>query len=747
MQDIKNSEEYKSLWARANYDDLTKVLNRRAGRERLISLLEKARTESRILVVALCDVNDLKQINDRHGHREGDNMLRYVAMSMSRELKENDVLFRLSGDEFAMAFYDENEKNAEKRMQRILAYLNEKKNSRKLMYETSFSYGLVEIYPEEYYMVEDLLEKADCKMYIQKRNYHILRAKQRLEQQNDSGVREFIYDKEHLYDALMESTDDYIFVGNMKTGVFRYPPAMVREFGLPGEVVENAAAFWGGKIHPYDERHFLESNQEIADGRMESHDIEYRAKNARGEWIWLRCRGRMIRDERGEPNLFAGMITHLGRNHKTDHMTGLYNRFEFEGDAKKYMVDLEETEYLGIMLLDMDGFRNINDLNNRSFGDAVLKITAQKIVEFLPSNARVYRMDGDEFAVLFLNGSKEDAMEVFSRIQSHFQKIQDYKGRKYYCTMSAGYASYPEDSDDYQELLQYANYSLECSKLKGKNRLTVFTKEILESRGRKLEMTELLRESIERGFTGFSLNYQPQIVSGTKQLSGAEALARWQCTAFGDVPPSEFIRILEQSGLIIKAGKWVFTEAVRQCSQWIKRKPDFRMSINLSYPQMLEEDFESFVLGTLDSFHVPYENITLEVTETYLIEQDSIVHDIMGRLQEKGIQTAMDDFGMGYSSLFELKNTPADIVKIDKGFVNGLTTDLFTATFIRSITELCHDVGKTVCLEGVKTVEDYNVAKEIGIDLIQGYYFSKAVPPAEFEEVFLEERNASVKRN
>ena len=401
------------------------------------------------------------------------------------------------------------------------------------------------------------------------------------------------------------------------------------------------------------------------------------------------------------------------------------------------MVDLEATEYLGIMLLDMDDFRNINDLNNRSFGDAVLKIIAQKIVKFLPANAKVYRMDGDEFGILFLNGCQEDALEVFCRIQRHFQKIQDYKGRKYYCTMSAGFASYPEDSDDYQELLQYANYSLECSKLKGKNRLTVFTQEILESRGRKLEMTELLRESIERGFTGFSLNYQPLIVSGTKQLCGAEALARWQCTAFGDVPPSEFIRILEQSGLIINAGKWVFREAVRQCSEWIKRRPGFRMSINLSYPQMLEEDFEVFVLGTLDTFHVPYENITLEVTETYLIEQDGIVHDIMERLQEKGIQTAMDDFGMGYSSLFELKNTPADIVKIDQGFVSGLTTDMFTATFIRSITELCHDVGKMVCMEGIKTEEDYNVAKEIGVDLIQGYYFSKALPPGKFEEVFL----------
>lgn len=231
MQDIKNSEEYKSLLARANYDDLTKVLNRRAGRERLDNLLEKARGERKMLVVSLCDVNDLKQINDRYGHREGDNMLRYVASAMSREMKENDILFRLSGDEFAMAFYNENQRNAERRMQDILAYLNEKKKYRKVVYETSFSYGLVEIYPEEFYTVEDLLEKADGRMYIQKRNYHILRAKQRLEQQDSSGVLKFVYDKEHLYDALMSSTDDYIFVGNMKTGVFRYPPLWSKNLG------------------------------------------------------------------------------------------------------------------------------------------------------------------------------------------------------------------------------------------------------------------------------------------------------------------------------------------------------------------------------------------------------------------------------------------------------------------------------------------------------------------------------------
>ncbi len=380
-------------------------------------------------------------------------------------------------------------------------------------------------------------------MYIQKRSYHIKRAKQKLKQHQDgiNGIQQFEYDKEHLFDALLYSTDDYIFVGNMKTGTFRYPPAMVEEFGLPGQIVENAAAFWGEIIHPHDEEGFLESNQDIADGRTEYHDIEYRARNVRGEWIWLRCRGKMIRDEQGVPNMFAGMITNLGRKDQIDHMTGLYNRFEFEGDAKKYLVDQEGTKELGIMILDMDSFRNINDLYNRSFGDEILRVTAQKIAELLPYNARVYRLDGDEFGVLILNGNEDEALEIFNRIQQKFQKQQDYNGRKYYCTISGGYVSYPNDSDNYQELLKYANYSLEYSKAMGKNKITVFSLEILQRKEKKLNLTELLRESIEREYAGFSVGYQPQVDSVTKELYGAEALARWNCSVYGRVSPLEFI--------------------------------------------------------------------------------------------------------------------------------------------------------------------------------------------------------------
>lgn len=738
MQDMRDSEEYKLLLERANYDDLTKVLNRRAGKEYLEGLLDKAKSERKKIVVALCDINDLKHVNDKYGHREGDHMLRYVASTMTRQLSAYDLVFRLSGDEFVVAYYDENQNHADLRMKEILGNLEQKRSDNGIFYDVSFSYGFVEIYPEEHYTVSDVIAKADSKMYIQKRSYHIMKAKQKLKQQQAGmdDIHKFEYDKDHLYDALMYSTDDYIFVGNMKTGTFRYPPSMVEEFGLPGQIVENAAAFWGRIIHPHDEKGFLESNQEIADGRTEYHDIEYRARNVRGEWIWLRCRGKMVRDESGIPNMFAGMIMNLGRRDQIDHMTGLYNRFEFEGDAKKYLVDTEGTKDLGIMILDMDSFRNINDLYNRSFGDEILRVTAQKIAELLPYNAKVYRLDGDEFGILILNGNKDEAREIFNRIQQKFQKQQDYNGRKYYCTISGGYVSYPLDSDNYLTLLKYANYSLEYSKMMGKNKITLFSHEILERKERKLELTELLRESIERGYVGFSLSYQPQVDSNTGELYGAEALARWTCTPYGTVSPLEFIPILEQSGMIIQAGKWIFAQAVKQCREWRKLKPDFHMSINLSYLQLLEEDFVNFVEDALVTIGVPPENITLELTETYMIEQDGMVHDMLECLQKDGIMAAMDDFGVGYSSLFELKNTPADIIKIDRAFVKGLTSDVFTGTFIRSITELCHNVGKQVCMEGVETQEEYDIVKDIGLDLIQGYYFGKPVVPEMFEKIY-----------
>ena len=730
--------ELMRLSKNAAMDELTKVLNRRAGKERLDLMLEQSRKEERPLCVVLLDINQLKTINDNYGHIEGDRLLKYVTCLAKESIGEEDMIFRLSGDEFVIAYYGEDILGTEERMRLIQKEIDKRREEFSIFYPVSFSYGAIQVYPSDTMSVSDILGKADEQMYVQKRQYHIMQAKSRLEGMECSKgqAADFEYDKEHLYEALIAGTDDYIFVGNMKTGVFRYPPKMVEEFGLPGEVVENAAAFWGELIHPHDEQYFLESNQEIADGRASYHNIEYRARNIRGEWVWLRCRGKMIPDEYGEPGLFAGMITNLGKKNQIDHMTGLYNRFKLEGDVKKQLADGDSSMKFGIMILDMDSFHNINDLYNRSYGDEILRIAGQRISSIIPPNAKAYRLDGDEFGVLVLGGEKQECLSIYGKIQNAYQKRQEYNGRKYYCTISAGCVFYPQDADNYLDLMKYANYSLEASKDAGKNRMTIFSGSLLAERERSLGLMEELRECVERGFAGFAIYYQPQIVVDTQELYGAEALARWKSVKYGNVSPIEFIPLLEKSGLIIEFGAWIFYHAAMQCKKWMEQRNDFQMSINLSYLQLLEGDIVDYMQETLKSLELDPQHITMELTETYLVKADADVLGTMERMRRMGIRIAMDDFGVGYSSLHSLKNIPVDLVKIDRGFVKGIDGDVFNATLIRSITELCHDVGKTVCLEGVEIGAEYEVVRDMGLELIQGYYYGRPVPADEFEKQF-----------
>lgn len=544
---------------------------------------------------------------------------------------------------------------------------------------------------------------------------------------------DFTYDERKLYDALIQSTDDYIYVCNMKTNTFRYPKAMVEEFDLPGEIIQNAAEVWGASVHENDKRAFIDSNQEIVDGKTEAHSVEYRAKNRKGEWVWLRCRGHLEKDENGDATLFAGMITNLGKKNKIDHLTGLLNKFEFEDEIKK-LIDTRPNHTIGIMVLGIDDFKHINDLYNRSFGDEVLRITSQKIQTFLPPNATVYKMDGDEFGIIIRDCEFGEMENIYCEIQNAFKHQQEFNQQKYYCALSAGGAFYPKDGTVYLELLKHVNYSLEFAKSKGKNRLSLFSENILEQRTKVLNLTELLRESVEHNFEGFEVYYQLQVDAITKEIKGAEALARWQCERYGRIPPDQFIPLLEDSGLIIPVGKWIFEQAVHACAFWSKYRSDFSMSINLSYVQLEDENFIEFMTEATKNSEVSPENIVVEMTESYIASNIQKVKGIFSKIRRLGIKIAMDDFGTGYSSLGILKNLPTDIVKIDRIFVKDILESDFNATFIRFIVELCHAVNIQVCLEGVETEAEYQAVLSDHPDFIQGYFFGKPVDADLFEQ-------------
>lgn len=661
-------------------------------------------------------------------------MLSRVAQEFRACVRPSDLLFRLSGDEFVMACWDLGEKAAGGIVDDVRGRLLHRDLHCGRQYRTEFCCGIFKTMPNSGMSMKEILAEADNRMYEQKRRSHIERAERShwLRAEPKPEPRPFFFDQEYLYDALVKSTDDYIYLCNMQDseGTFLYPKAMVEEFALPGEIVPNAAAIWGDKVHPDDKKIFIQSNQEIIDGRSNFHCVEYRARNRRGEWVWLRCRGHVERDAGGKPRLFAGMITNLGKKNRLDHVTGLYNKYEFEQEATSAITE-RPGQSLAVIILGLDEFQHINDLYNRRFGDEVLRVIAQKIQSLVSDSAKVYRLDGDVFCVL-IDGSPEQAKEIYRKIHQYFSHQQEHDGKKYYCTLSAGCAFYPENASNYQDLYKFAEYAMESAKRKGKNRMEIFSKQTLLHRERSLELTELLRESVENHFEGFEMHYQPVVNADSRTLYGAEALARWHCGKYGPVGPDEFIPLLEESGLIHPVGRWIFKEALRVCAACTKVNPDFEMSINLSYLQLSKPDFISFAEKEIRDSGVNPNRIILELTESCIVSNiDDLAADF-DNLRKLHVRIAMDDFGTGYSSLEILKKSPADIVKVDRAFVKDIISSRFDATFIEFIVALCHDVNIKVCLEGIEQEEEYGIVKTMHLDFMQGYLFGRPVCESNF---------------
>lgn len=253
------------------------------------------------------------------------------------------------------------------------------------------------------------------------------------------------------------------------------------------------------------------------------------------------------------------------------------------------------------------------------------------------------------------------------------------------------------------------------------------------------ELDFLLRDSIECGFRGFSICYQPQVFSDSGRLYGAEALARWSCGKYGNVPPDVFVPLLEENGMIIELGCWIFQRAVKQCQKWCEYQPDFHMSVNLSGYQFTDRKMLWHVKKASKSLEIPFSNMTLELTESCSVQEIAGMQDEIRNLQESGMQIAMDDFGTGYSSLAALLEIPIDIVKIDKEFVAGINCDALRTNFVSHVTQMCHSMGKKVCLEGVETLEEYETVRGMGAELIQGYYFGKPIEAEEFESLYFKQ--------
>lgn len=522
-----------------------------------------------------------------------------------------------------------------------------------------------------------------------------------------------------------------IYFWDINRNKFKISSAIFDEFNLSKEIESDLVNCWSKIVYPDDVQIWKDDIQELLDGKKGEHNLEYRLINKYEEIVWISCRGKVYVSDDPKTILLVGRIKNIGEKNKFDSITGTWNREQFE-HRMNYLIKEKIYKNGAMFIMDVDNFKNINEKYGHSYGDKVLRAIATEVLEYLPKDVRLYRLDGDEFAFFYPMCTKETIEKIYEKIHMYTNTQHEIESNKYYCTITAGVAMYPEDGDNYLDLFKHADIALDIAKISGKNRIKFFSQELYENKLKVISMQQKLRECVENNFNDFELFFQPQVNAITKEVIGAEVLLRWHSSTYGEVSPVEFIPILEQSNLIIPVGKWIIKEAVKQCKEWHKINPDFKISVNVSYIQLKEDFFRDFIVECLVEYQLRPEFLILELTENCWIPDINLLNDKFISLKGIGVYIAIDDFGTGYSSLNYLKELSVNIIKIERSFVKNITYNSYEYTFLEYIIKLAHIINLKVCVEGIESYEEYDIVKSLGVDIIQGFLFGRPVSASEF---------------
>ncbi len=429
-----------------------------------------------------------------------------------------------------------------------------------------------------------------------------------------------------------------------------------------------------------------------------------------------------------------------------DQLTGLPNRTQFNDLFKMSLRHAQRNgENLAVLFLDLDNFKSINDALGHSIGDQLLVEIGSRIKAVLLEDDTAARMGGDEFVLVLPNSDANRAALVAEKLLQAISLPFITGQHELSSTASIGVALYPLDGDTLEVLSKNADAAMYRAKQDGRNTFCFYTTSLQEKSSRNLQLLGALRHAKEKN--EFLLHYQPQLsmegVHGHRVV-GAEALLRWKHPEWGMISPEEFIPIAESSGLIVQIGEWVLRAAVRQLKDWLTRGlQEMVMAVNLSTVQFRQSNIVELVTSVLNEAQLSPRFLELELTEAVAMDNPQKAIDVMNELHESGVRMSIDDFGTGYSSLSYLKQFKVYKLKIDKSFVRDIALNPEDKAIVNAIINLARSLGLKTIAEGVETAEQLAFLRQKGCDEVQGYYFSKPLPPEEFEAFVLKQTGKS----
>lgn len=418
-----------------------------------------------------------------------------------------------------------------------------------------------------------------------------------------------------------------------------------------------------------------------------------------------------------------------------DELTGLPNRANFLEQLNECIKNAKQNSSLtAVMFIDLDRFKLINDSMGHVFGDLFLRNVAERLAAIMELSGKIYRLGGDEFCLILNYSYEDEANKVAERIIDELSQPFIIDKNEYFTSPSIGISLYPGDGQHPQDLVRLADIAMYNAKRQGGNNYQYYSGSLDDENSKKLKMEKELRKAIKKG--QFVLYYQPKINLTNGDIIGLEALVRWQHPERGLVPPLEFIPIAEETGLIVPIGRWVLQEACAQMKLWHDEGlSDLNIAVNIAPRQFKDKHLIQSVTQILQETGLDARYLEIEVTETVMQniqETSALLHE----LKKLGVKISIDDFGTGYSSLSYLKHLPIDYLKIDKSFVNDITTHPKDKAIIQTIVDMGHHLKITVVAEGIENEQQLDSLIQLKCNVGQGYLFSKPLPANQVELLF-----------
>ncbi len=534
--------------------------------------------------------------------------------------------------------------------------------------------------------------------------------------------------------------NDYLYVYNLAEDTYFISEKAMERFMLPGNLFRHVLDVLKGLVHPDDFDMLDEDIARIIAGEKDSHNLEYRWMGRDGSPIWINCKGNVLKDETGAPYIMVGCINEIGNKQKADNVSGLLGESALHDHVIRLLPTLNDAMFLRIGI---DDFKVINERHGIEYGNFILREVANRIQHCIGPMQQVYRIISDEFMVLDLSGADYDEMNgLYHRIRTSVDEIVASEHYKALYTVSGGLVALKDvdssqsDYNRYSEAMKLSEFALTEAKLRGKNQLYYFRPEDYSAFLRRRYLRSCLRKSLSDDFRGFDLYFQPIVMADGEFLFAAEALLRFTTPSGESISPLEFIPILEDSGMIIPVGKWILRKALDMCKRCREFYPDFMISINLSYIQLLKSPVYDDVLKALEETQMPPSCLIVELTESGQLANSTAIQNVWQKLRNLGVNIALDDFGTGYSNLINIGNLRPNIVKIDRGFTSKALQNSYEYEILIHVIKMVHSIGLNLVVEGIESRMELMQITAMNPDYIQGYYYSRPCPGDEFIRKF-----------